>query len=352
MIRFRFNPFDNARSSPEMLAQLEIGAFFSEQMSVEDLVIDRDLAVLDYVRRCVPEEDQEAYLAEPEQSEGEMMDALRVDLMALARERGEQIGDSYPFEIVPPNTLKLRGGGNRSISLGYLVVQAMRLAQKNLIEIIANDANVRKTDTLRLWRAFERVFEYVAAYTLAGDRGGLPVVLSDCRRSLDLHRKLTGLCRTIGSGRVRVYSDWSPRQINSNDGGIDTILHVGGPAMPGNSYLVLGGATYQQKKIDGKIIGNDERQRFRDFFAVHPAVLHGALIRLADGDALTIEKCRLKDCLFYGYSDIVKYIGLRSADPAMRRKMQVIDSRLRQALEKLQAVEWQGDNVSYRIDAI
>lgn len=70
----------------------------------------------------------------------------------------------------------------------------------------------------------------------------------------------------ISSGRVRPYSDWNDLQKAANDGGVDCLIQVGEPGMPGDSFLMLVRATVQQANIKGKIIGRDERAFFDTFF--------------------------------------------------------------------------------------
>lgn len=301
-------------------------------------MIDQELARNDYIEKNVSPEYREDYLAEPEMAETEMMEVLSADLAAMARERAAALGDGYPYIIAADNSLVAQNGGNRAVAGAYTCVQAMRLAQAEKIEIIAATDSERRAATKALWRVFERVFEYVSAYTVSGNWEGLPIVLSNCRSSRRLHEKLSGICRRVRSGRVRTYDDWSRVQRASNDGGVDAVVHVGGPGMPGNAHFYIVSATYQQKKIDQKIMGPEARQRFSEYFAERPAVFYGVLVRLGDEDDLTLEKCRGKDCLFYGYEKVLNYMGRRSNDPHLTRALKVIDNRVGQAIRSLDRV--------------
>lgn len=333
MFAFRFAPLDSAEPTSDVLAQLEITALFHRSASPRDLLLDKDQALFQFVREHVEEEQRADYLAEPELAEGEMMDILSSSLLEMARERADALGETYPFQILPPRTLVLREGPLHAVAISYLSIQAMRLAQKNLVEIVADGDVARKRHLAKFSRFFERVFEFASAYAITGDKGGMPIVLSNCRSSKDLHKKLTGICSKVGSGRVKSMDNWSKIQRTANDGGVDAVVHVGTSVAGGNTTLIVVGATYQQKRIDVKIMGVKARARFAEFFVDRPAPLQGALVRLADADALTIEKCRVEDCLFYGYENVWRYMGRRPTAGVDARLLSRIDSSLLRALK-------------------
>lgn len=334
MLAFRFSPLNTAEPTSDALAQLEIATLFIKRVSPKNLIIDKDNALPQFIMDYIDEHDQADYFAEPEMAEGEMLDMFSSSILQLAKERAKALGDAYPFEIVGPDMLTLRDGPLHAVAASYLSIQAMRLAQKNLIEIIAINETERKRSLAKFSRFFERSFEFASAYAVTGNKGGMPIVLSNCRSSNDLHKKLNGICLKIGSGRVKTMDNWSRLQRSANDGGVDAVVHVGGSPEDGNTTLIIVGATYQQKKIDVKIMGVKARTRFADFFIDRPAPLQGALVRLADADPWTVEKCRLEDCLFYGYDSIWKNMGRRPNPNVDQRLLSRIDASMLRSLRK------------------
>lgn len=105
--------------------------------------------------------------------------------------------------------------------------------------------------------------------------------------------------------------------------------------MPGHASLILVGATVQINQIDRKIVGEEARRRFSDYFADRPAAFQGALVRPADSDPLTVEKCRVKDCLLYTYEHIWRCLGKRITDPNARRYFYYLDRQVRNLSKSL-----------------
>lgn len=344
MVAFRFLPLNSTEPTSEALAQLEITTLFVGSSSPRSILLDQDEALRQFIRKYIDDDRRADYFAEPALAEDEMMDMFSSNLLEMARERANALGDAYPFIITPSNRLEIKKTRIHAVGVSYLSIQAMRLSQQNLIEIVAEDDKERKKILMKFCQFFARTFEFASAYVVAGDKGGMPIVLSNCRSFNDLYRKLKGICGKVRSGKVKTLDNWSALQRVANDGGVDAVVHVGADAVTGNTTLIIVGATYQQKKIDVKIMGSQARNRFADFFVTRPAPLQGALVRLADADALTIEKCRLEDCLFYGYESVWRNMGRRPVGAVDSRLLSRIDAILLRNLRLFGEFTMIGDN--------
>lgn len=323
-------------SDSDTLAAWEIAALFRGAISVDALNVDRDAAVAQFIAEQLAEDLREDYRAELQMAEDEMFEVFSSDLSNLVRTRAAALGDHYPFTLDDAGRLVPKALGEiSSVGGAYLGLQFYRAWNSGLIEVEAPDEDTRKKLHSKFNTWFPKLFEILASYAVAGHQTGVPHITAHCRSSQRLHRMLVSLCSRVGAGRAKRYEDWTPAQKASNDGGIDCIVHIGGPGMPGHAYLVLVGATVQASQIDKKIVGQDVRGRFSDFFAERPAAFMGALVRPVDEDPLTTDKCKGRDCLLYTYNSIWENIGKRSNQQASRRYFSQLDARVRSLLRLL-----------------
>lgn len=335
MFSFRFKILEKCAGDAEALAVWEVSALFRGRLGVDDLSVDRDAAVEWYISERVLDDCQEDYFAEPQMAEDEMLEMFEAELIDLARLRAGILGDHYPLALDEHGKLVLKPLDKISASGAvYLCLQFFRVWNSGLVEIDLPDG--RRDGAIQNFNKwFTRAFEMIASYAVSGSQSGVPYMTSASRSSQRLHKLLSILCVRVGSGRAKRYEDWSPAQRASNDGGIDCIVHCGGPGMPGNAHLILVGATVQASQIDAKILGEDARRRFSDFFAERPGAFQAALVRPTDGDALTADKCRSKDCLFFGYEEIWKSLGERVSVQGSKKRFSAIDCLVRRHMRKL-----------------
>lgn len=336
MFSFRWKTLEVCASNNDTLAVWEIVSLFRGAIGVNELNVDRDAAVEWYIETQVPEESRDDYRAELQMAEDEMFEVFASDLSALARNRASVLGDKYPFVLDHDGNLSPKPRDLiTAAGVAYLGLQFHRAWTSGFIELDEADEARRKDLKSRFNRWFPNLFEILASYAVAGDRMGVPHVTAHCRSSQKLHRMLVSLCTRIGSGRAKRYEDWTLEQRSANDGGVDCIIHAGGPGMPGNAYLVIVGATVQESQITKKIVDVDARNRFADFFAVRPAVFQGALVRPCDPDELTVEKCRTRDCLLYTYDDVWKNLGKRVIYAGSDRYFRLLDAKVRTLIKSL-----------------
>lgn len=351
MFSFRWKTLENCASNNDTLAVWEIVARFRGEVSVDELNVDRDTAVDWYIEMQVPEESRDDYRAELQMAEDEMFEVFASDLSALVSSRVSVLGDDYPFVLdqdgklapKPANLLTAAG-------VAYLGLQFYRAWTAGLIEVEEADETTRRELQSKFNRWFPKLFEVLASYAVAGDHMGVPHVTAHCRSSQRLHRMLVSLCGRIGSGRAKRYEDWTLEQRSANDGGVDCIVHAGGPGMPGNAYLVIVGATVQESQITKKIVDVDARNRFADFFSTRPAVFQGALVRPCDPDDLTVEKCRTRDCLLYTYEEVWRNLGKRVAYAGSDRYFKVLDAKVRTLIKSLDGATLIEGFEQYRLD--
>lgn len=330
MFAFRWKMLERCVADHNTLAVWEISALFRGKVGIDELSVDRDAAIEWYIADQVPRESREDYEAEPQTAEDEMWEAFEFDLVRMVEERVAYHGKNYPLELDEYNRMTIKPRGEVSaVGAAYLGLQFYRVWNAGLVEIEEQNEARRKQIKSEFNNWFPKLFEIIASYAVSGDQSGVPHLTANCRSSQRLHRMLTSLCNRVGSGRAKRYEDWSGVQLTSNDGGIDCLVHKGGPGMPGNASLILVGATVQASQIDRKIVGDDAKRRFSDYFAERPAAFQGALVRPADTDPLTVEKCRVRDCLLYTYDEVWKNLGKRTADVKAKRYFSYLDGKVR-----------------------
>ena len=339
MFAFRWKTLDKCIADNESLATWELTALFRGVSDVEGLAVDRDAAIEFYISDQLPEENREDYRAEPQLAEDEMFEVFISDLTAKVNERIDALGAHYPLTLDENGRLAVKSIADISAVGGaYLGLQFYRALSAGLIEIDeADEADEAERSRLKekFNRWFPKLFEIIAGYAVSGHHLAVPHVTAHCRSSARLHKMLTRLCANAGAGRAKRYEDWSLEQLASNDGGIDCIAHRGGPGVPGNSYFLLVGATVQSAQINNKIVDADSKRRFSDYFAERPAVFQGALVRPLDSDALTIDKCRVRDCLLYTYDEVWRNIAHRPEGNGEQRYFARLDARARHLLKLL-----------------
>jgi len=315
MVQFRLCPLDRAEASIESLACWELTSFFLGSSAPLDIDLDREQAVDWYIRNEVPSNDRSDYSNEPQIAEDEMLDRFETSLVELVAVRQEVLGENYPFTIDSGRILSRKSDERITIAgLSYLTLQFYRAARGGLVEF-AGDTDADAREGKRIFRdTFEKSFELIASYAVSIHKAGVPHLLSDCRGYLRLHSRLEKICKRLGAGQVLPHQQWNVIQRAANDGGVDCVVHVGAPNMPGNAHLLLLGATVQEDRIDRKIMGPEALEKFSRFFVEKPAGFQGALARPQDEDALTKAKCVDKDCLLYSYEEILNCLGRMPAE--------------------------------------
>lgn len=339
MFAFRLKALESCFADKDTLAVWEISALFGGAIKPEGLEIDRESALAAYIESGNLGEDVELYRAEPQVAEDEMLEVFSEGLIRMVRVRMEALGDEYPLVLDEHGNLEPKSLDNiTSVGAAYLGLQFYRIWSAGSLENIEEDQEKRKGESRRINSWFAKLFEMLGSYAVSGHHLGVPHVMANCRSSKTLHRMLTAMCLRAGAGRAKRYEDWTIVQRASNDGGVDCIVHRGGPGMPGHASLVLVGITVQNSQIDRKIVGEDSKRRFSDYFSERPAAFQGALVRHVDADPLTAEKCRNRDCLLYTYDDIWMNIGRRVQDAASRRHFCRIDRAVRSIVREFSGV--------------
>lgn len=334
MLSFRLAALNSTTVTSDVLAAWEMAAFFLGEASVETLPIDEDEARSHFIENYVPESERADYYAEPHLADAEMMEGFENSLVSEARSRISELGDYYPFKLDDHNHL-IRRTDQRIEPVGscYLALQFFRGLTGATLEIDGtNDTEISQRRS-SFERQFRNVFEYIAGYVISGSRNGAAYMTSDCRSSARLEKLLGSVCRKVGAGDVKPHAIWNLRQRAANDGGVDCLVHIGGPGAPGHAEIALVGATVQKSSIDEKIIGPEKRDFFRSFFATQPTAFHGVLIRVQDEDALTKDKCVQKDCLLYTYDHIWRSMGKRLGGAYQISTLIRLDAKVRRLLK-------------------
>lgn len=352
MLSFRLAALNSTSVSSNVLAAWEMAAFFLGEASVDTLPIDEDEARKNYIENSVFEEDRADYYAEPHLADAEMMEIFEFSLVHQARSRIDELGEHYPFEIGNHNHL-IRRTDRRVDSVGscYLALQFFRGLAGSTLEIEGSNDDEVSQRRAAFERKFRNVFEYIAGYVISGNNSGAAYMTSDCRSSARLEKLLESVCRKVGAGDVKPHAIWNPKQQAANDGGVDCLVHIGGPGAPGNAEIALVGATVQKSSIDEKIMGPEKRDFFRSFFATQPAAFQGVLIRVQDEDALTKDKCVQKDCLLYTYDHIWKSMGKRLGGAYQASTLIRLDAKVRRLLNEFSKVAFLHDYEEFTVQS-
>ena len=334
MLSFRLSALNSTLVTPEVLSAWELAAFFLGEASVSTLLLDEDEARTHYIENFVNEAEKIDYSAEPHLADAEMMEVFENALIDQVCSRISELGDHYPFVLDSGNHLVRKSiQGIDSVGYCYLALQFFRGLAGSTIEIDGEDDVQVKKKKDAFDAQFRSVFEFIAGYAVSGDQNGAAYLLSDCRSAKKLEKKLGSVCRRIGSGSVTPIELWNLRQQAANDGGVDCMVHIGGPGVPGHAKIALIGATVQKARIDEKIIGPEKRDFFRSFFSNQPAAFHGVLVRVQDEDALTRDKCIQKDCLLYTYDQIWRSMGKRQGGAHQVSTLVRLDAKVRRLLD-------------------
>jgi hypothetical protein len=352
VLSFRLGTLYSAEANSDSLAAFELAAFFLSDASLSDIPIDVDEARDWYIENIVEESSRTDYRAEPQMAEDEMFESFGNSMNALVEERLEELGDHYPFHLTDNGRLVRKDISEISaVGASYVALQFFRGVNAGTLEIDGDtDADIA-SKRARFERLFRKVFEYIAGYAVAGRRSGASFMTSDCRSSVRLEILLRNLCAKVGVGQVLPYAHWNAEQKAANDGGVDCLVHVGGPAMPGDAHFLLVGATVQKSNIDQKIMSSDAIDFFGRFFTARPAAFQGALVRPMDEDALTKLKCVERNCLLFTYDQIWRGMGKRCGGSYQNNSLFRLDAKARKLLRELRAVVLMHEFNEYALDA-
>lgn len=333
MIKFRLATLNSAEVTPDVLAMWEVAAFFIGESTPHDLPIDEDQAREWYIENIVEAASKSDYIDEPQMADAEMIESFSNWLAQMSSERSEALGVSYPFELDRRSATLRRKDGAVDITGGcYLALQFFRGLSAGTIEIAGTDDKDIKKQQEDFDKLFRKVFEYISGYAVSGKTKGAPHMTSHCRSAQKLEGLLCGVCRKVGAGAVKPFGIWNIVQKAANDGGVDCLVHVGGPGAPGDAELLLVGATVQKNNISQKIMGPEKVDFVRGFFSAQPAAFKGILVRPQDEDPLTVAKCVDKDCLLYSYEQIWKNMAATRCTVYQSRMLLRVDAKVRKLL--------------------
>lgn len=335
MLNFRLATLNSAEATSDVLSALELAAYFLGEAGPQDLPIDEDEARSWYIEELVEDDAKADYRAEPQMADAEMIESFTNAIQDLAASRFLEMGEHYPFLLEGNGILSRRKDRKWDpVGASYLSLQFFRALYGKTIEIDGTDDEEVKQQKEAFDKNFRNVFEYIAGYAVAGKVNGAPFMTSHCRSSQRLEGLLINLCQKVGAGSVTPYALWNRQKRSANDGGVDCLVHIGGPGVLGDAEIALVGATVQKNNISQKIIGPERINSFRRFFTTQPAAFRGVLVRPQDEDELTKEKCVEMDCLLYSYEQIWKGMGKRSGQPYQAQMLLRLDAKVRHLLRE------------------
>lgn len=352
MLKFRLVAQNSAEVTPDVLAALELASLFMGEVSPNKLPIDFECSREWYINNYVEETDRDDYRCEPQLVDDELTDRFSKSLLKMVRLRRDVLGEHYPFTVNDKDHLVTRDQEQFSaVSACYLSLQFFRGLAGGTIQIYDESYEIAEECKDRFNQKFREIFEFIAGYAVAGLKGGAPYMISYCRSAKRLEVILKIICQKVGSGRVRSFDEWNTQQQNSNDAGVDCLVHLGGPGAPGPSEIVVVGATVQDRGIDDKIIGQEKLHFFSSFFVQQPTAFRGALVRPMDEDEYTKDKCVNRQCLLFSYDEIWRGIGKRTDDGYQKSALRRMDAKVRNLMQTfLDAVFLDDFGESYELD--
>lgn len=351
MLKFRLVAQNSAEAKPDVLAALELAAYFMKEADPKNLPIDFNVAREWYINNCVDEIDRDGYYSEPQLADDELIDSFSKSLLKMAKTRSDELAEHYPFAVHYNDQLIMRIPGQISaVGACYLSLQFFRGLDGGTIEVYGENDEIERECRENFNREFRKIFEFIAGYTVAGQEEGAPYMISDCRSARRLETLLKIICQKVGSGQVRSFEQWNSQLQNANDGGVDCLVHLGGPGAPGYSEVALVGATVQREGIDDKIIGPEKLQQFGSAFRQQPAAFKGVLVRPMDEDVYLKEKCVNKQCLLFSYDEIWRGIGKRTGDNYQKSALRRMDAKVRHLLQSFLGAVFLDDSGEYGIE--
>ncbi|MAM40675.1 MAG: hypothetical protein CL949_19720 [Erythrobacter sp.] len=352
MAGFQLVALDTTELTPEVVAMVELSAFFRGDGDIGDMPLDRDVALDTYIAQISDEGLKADYQAEPGIPEGLMMEEFRAQAAAAIEERCAALGEHYPFSHVAPGVIVRKPIAEvTAVGASYIALQFYRALHANRVEIVGPNAETILARSKQFGRDFANLFECIAGYAVSGRENGVPYMTSTSRSAQKFRTLLFHLCARIQSGQVKEFEALSPAQKSTNDGKVDCFVHVGGLPVDGATIIYLVGATIQKDNIDIKIMDHGKIQSVSDFFNIKPATFHGILVRPCDENALTRDKCVQNRCRLFSYDTIWQNMGKRDGSPYQTRALHRLDRTTRELLKKFRQAVYQGDYEEFRLDA-
>ena len=204
---------------------------------------------------------------------------------------------AYPFECSGPNplTLTLKKQEERHpVGMAIIALSLFCLWQEQ------NISQVTTVDRREFTKLFAPLFELISTYALAGDVNCAIWWTGKSRSREAFSRKLNSIIEFVGSGTLKNAKEMEENQLNVNDGGIDgiSISTVDGKVQADAVCTILG-ATIQHTPRRNKIVGNDAKNRVKEFFKQKPNLIFNGLLAVPFPESISeAQDCKTADCRY------------------------------------------------------
>lgn len=312
MLEIRFEPIVSVEHVSAAVEIAQITCFFLGEFHASDLSWDDDVLLASYVDRVRAGGDEEyaEYLSgEPVRGVQEAKEIMLAEMASILSDRFKALGSHSPFELGPADGQILRRKDLEEIDgagTAYLWLSLFSLLDDDQHYLQAPEAQVKEFRS-----AFDKVFEVISCYAIAGRTEQRTWYVGKNRSTQDLLKFLQHVLRRAKSGKVKDFDDLDANQKKANDAGVDGIgLTLHGGALGMDAELILLQATIQKSNRRIKIMGQDQINRFKQFFLQNPkAAAKGALAIPYEGEAIDAADCAERNCIYITKNEILRYIG-------------------------------------------
>jgi hypothetical protein len=313
-----FNSIQSVQHIQEAAAVCEVQCALAGEFRLAELPLDRDLlseSFVEYVRANEwGDTDPEYFEQEPEACFQQASLMVVEGVAEQIRLSGDLLAGHFPFDLssIDDGVIRLKEQQSE-VGRAYLWLQVylLRTSKHNYAQFERNDDNLTDCESHQFNLRFEKAFEYLAAFAVAGRYGSAVWITGRSRSAKTYLTMLKDICRTIGQGKVKSYGQLSPACKATNDGRADivAITRPNGGFGP-NSELYLGQATYQKADLAGKTVKNDNVTFFNKFFSQPiPYAKHGVLIVPHPYNVRHEEECENSNCIYFPLNVLLENLG-------------------------------------------
>ncbi|WP_029040327.1 hypothetical protein [Cucumibacter marinus] len=339
MSYFQLRELESVVDDEILLAYAETLAFATGEFRIDEIPLDESELILNYtassaaeLRDDLAEEPQFALQAALEDIEGR--------IWTLAKHNQSLLSDHYPFDIAPrPGIVLARKPSLRENLEGifYLCMQLHTLYDFKCIEFEVSAHGRSEKPHLDFTQPFQRLFEVISGITVANEMNGIPILLSDCRSSADLLKRLEEVCRLSGLGKTKAHEQLNLSQEHSNDGGIDAVvLKMDGEEL---RETTLVGATTQKTSLRHKMVTSTSIGRFKNFLEDGSALgpFRGCFVYPTKYQESHRYQCTESECVYFHKETILKNLRPVGAASWAARRCKAVARRT--ALNQIRKIE-------------
>jgi len=291
-------PISSAQDIEKITQTVLVRALFSKEFCISDFEWDDDELFTSFLEMTDDLDTRNAYLSERDfaltEAKEYVIRSVQEELVRIEK----LLGQHCPFYIDANSDLFLIFDDWKNLSA--VAIAYMYVVFYGSIGRSNPWINIEKTFKESCRRDFAKFFELASCVSMAGWTESKVWYIGRSRSIHKLMRMLDKFCTFVGSGTMREIAELDSYVKNSNDGGVDAI----GVAAPNGSLsaspmVFLLGATIQSGNRKNKIIGDQEKKRFRSLFNKQPNIgFEGVFSVPFAEDQVDIEFCRDSDCRY------------------------------------------------------